>query len=651
MSKLIDFELYPIQICLKNLLIDKTTKKNIVWNTNAFEHFGMAFDYQKEIPDYIFKKGFCLVPRTSKTQRTKVERTRKNAEVFTPAFIVNEMNNYLDEEWFGKKNTFNEEKNNSWLPIPFKIEFPNSKTWQDYILSRRLEITCGEAPYLVSRYDVNTGEKIEIKDRIGILDRKLRIVNENTNTKEDWIKWAKKAFESTFAFEYQGDNLLLARINLLMTFVEYFEDRWDEKVDKNLLRKISNIISWNIWQMDGLEDTSPNGAIVKDKRQINMFDEFYNKHHEENSKQKIFSRIYDWRANKSRIFKEYKENDMKKFDFVIGNPPYHEFIEIRGEQPSVYNLFYDEAIKISNYICFITPARFLFDAGKTPSNWNQKFLNSEHFKVLKYEPNATKIFSNTDIKGGVAITSWNNKKTLKPIKFYIPNKYLRNILEKVLNKSNTFFSDIIYSNTSYKYTKLFYSENPNYLNRVSGGSKRYLSSSAFDKFPEVFLNYVENTNNFIKIIGRQDNKRKSLYIKEKYINPPDNFLNYKLVLPSSNGSGSFGEIISSPFVGKPKEGYTETFVTFGKFRTSTEANNCLKYIKTKFARAMLNTKKVTQGNKNAKVWTNVPMQDFTENSDIDWSVSIAQIDKQLYKKYKLDEEEINFIESKVKEMK
>ena len=123
------------------------------------------------------------------------------------------------------------------------------------------------------------------------------------------------------------------------------------------------------------------------------------------------------------------------------------------------------------------------------------------------------------------------------------------------------------------------------------------------------------------------------------------------MLPSSNGSGSFGEIISSPFVGKPKEGYTETFVTFGKFRTSTEANNCLKYIKTKFARAMLNTKKVTQGNKNAKVWTNVPMQDFTENSDIDWSVSIAQIDKQLYKKYKLDEEEINFIESKVKEMK
>lgn len=649
MSKLIDFELYPIQICLKNLLIDKTTKKNIVWNTNAFEHFGMAFDYQKEIPDYIFKKGFCLVPRTSKTQRTKVERTRKNAEVFTPAFIVNEMNNYLDEEWFGKKNTFNEEKNNSWLPIPFKIEFPNSKTWQDYILSRRLEITCGEAPYLVSRYDVNTGEKIEIKDRIGILDRKLRIVNENTNTKEDWIKWAKKAFESTFAFEYQGDNLLLARINLLMTFVEYFEDRWDEKVDKNLLKKISNIISWNIWQMDGLEDTSPNGAIVKDIRQINMFDEFYNKSHEENSKQKIFSRIYDWRANKSRIFKEYKENNMKKFDFVIGNPPYQESQDETSDKP-IYNYFIDEAYKIADKVELITPARFLFNAGKTPKPWNKKMLSDKHLKILKYIQKSNSIFANTDIKGGVAITYRDKNKNFGKIETFVTFDELRSIMTKVQQRNEESFSELIYAPESYKLTEKLHTDYPEAENLLSKGHKYDVTTNIFEKLPFVFIKEEKNTKDYIKMIGRFENNRVIRWVKREYIDAPDNLDYYKVIVPKSNGSGALGEVFSTPILGTPILGSTQTFISIGKFNTEFEGNACLKYIKSKFLRVMVGILKITQDNKKS-VWKYVPMQDFTENSDIDWSVSIAQIDKQLYKKYKLDEEEINFIESKVKEMK
>ncbi|KGF29495.1 type II restriction-modification system restriction subunit [Peptoniphilus lacrimalis DNF00528] len=649
MSKLIDFEFYPIQICLKNLLIDKTTKKNIIWNTNAFEHFGMAFDYQKEMPDYIFKKGFCLVPRTSKTQRTKVERTRKNAEVFTPAFIVNEMNNYLDEEWFGKKNVFNEEKNNSWLSIPFKIEFPNSKTWQDYILSRRLEITCGEAPYLVSRYDVNTGEKIEIKDRIGILDRKLRIVNENTNTKEDWIKWAKKAFESTFAFEYQGDNLLLARINLLMTFVEYFEDRWDEKVDKNLLRKISNIISWNIWQMDGLEDTSPNGAIVKDIRQINMFDEFYNKSHEENSKQKIFSRIYDWRANKSRIFKEYKENNMKKFDFVIGNPPYQESQDETSDKP-IYNYFIDEAYKIADKVELITPARFLFNAGKTPKPWNKKMLSDKHLKILKYIQKSNSIFANTDIKGGVAITYRDKNKNFGKIETFVTFDELRSIMTKVQQRNEESFSELIYAPESYKLTEKLHTDYPEAENLLSKGHKYDVTTNIFEKLPFVFIKEEKNTKDYIKMIGRFENNRVIRWVKREYIDAPDNLDYYKVIVPKSNGSGALGEVFSTPILGTPILGSTQTFISIGKFNTEFEGNACLKYIKSKFLRVMVGILKITQDNKKS-VWKYVPMQDFTENSDIDWSVSIAQIDKQLYKKYKLDEEEINFIESKVKEMK
>lgn len=343
---------------------------------------------------------------------------------------------------------------------------------------------------------------------------------------------------------------------------------------------------------------------------------------------------------------------MKKFDFVIGNPPYQEFVENRGEQPPVYNRFYDEAIKISKYTTLITPARFLFDAGKTPSKWNKKMLNSKHFRVLKYEPDSSRVFPTTDIKGGIAVTSRNNNKLLEPIKTYVPNKTMQNILHKVLANSNNSFSDIIYSNTSYKYNKSFFDENEGFDSRVSGGSKKYLSSSAFDKFPEVFFtsNLLDDSKDYIKIIGRKNLKREQFYIESKYINPPDNANKYKLVLPSSSGSGEFGEKISDPFVGDPHVGFTETFVTFGKFDSLSEANNSLKYIKCKFTRAMLNTKKVTQGNKNSKVWSNVPLQDFTESSDIDWSKSIPEIDQQLYKKYGLNEEEINFIEENVQEM-
>lgn len=648
MSKLIDFDLYPIKLTLKKLLQDKTTKKNIIWATNTFEHFGREFDDKSEITEIIFQSGFRLMPRVLKSQEAQLDRTRKKAEVFTPGWIVNEMNNYLDQEWFQRKDVFNIEKGETWEAVREKINFPEGKSWEKYILSRQLEITCGEAPYLVSRYDVSTGEKIDLINRIGILDRKLRVVNENTWTKDEWIKWATRAIESTYGFEYQGDNLLIARVNILMTFVEYFEDRWKEEVDKKTLRHLANIISWNIWQMDGLTDMVPFGAAKEDIRQMNFFDLLSGGLEEEDGEETTYCRIKDWRGNKSYLFIDYKEKEMKKFDFVIGNPPYQENIEERGEQPPIYNLIYDEAIKISNYVCLITPARFLFDAGKTPAAWNKKMLNSKHFKVLMYEPESRVIFPSTDIKGGVSISSWNNKEFTQPVVFFIPNEILREVLNKVLEKSDSYFSDIIFSNTSYKYSKLFYSENPDFEGRVSGGSKRYLSSSCFDKFPEAFKERKDKDT--IKIIGRKNNERSSLYIKERYINPPENFKNYKLVLPSSNGSGTFGEVVTSPFVGIPNEGYTETFVSFGNFINKDEAENSLKYIKTKLARAMLNTKKVTQGNKSAKVWDHVPIQDFTNKSDIDWSKSIPEIDRQLYAKYNLSQEEIDFIEKNVKEM-
>ena len=209
----------------------------------------------------------------------------------------------------------------------------------------------------------------------------------------------------------------------------------------------------------------------------------------------------------------------------------------------------------------------------------------------------------------------------------------------------------MYSNTSYKYSKLFFEEHPDLRSRVSGGSVRYMSSSVFDKFPEVFYKTIPNDGaEYAKILGRQNNDRVYYFFKRDYLNPPDNFYKYKVFLPSSNGSGAIGEVFSTPLVGTPLVGHTETFISFGNFESANEANALLKYIKGKFSRIMLGTKKVTQGNKNLRTWDNVPLQDFTENSDIDWSKSIPEIDQQLYKKYGLSQEEIDFIETNVKPM-
>lgn len=308
-------------------------------------------------------------------------------------------------------------------------------------------------------------------------------------------------------------------------------------------------------------------------------------------------------------------------------------------------------MKISDKVSLITPARFLFDAGKTPSVWNKKMLNDKHFKVIKYFENSKDIFDNVDIKGGVAITYRDKTQDFDIIGTFTPNETIRSIIKKVKLFNERTFADIIYSNTSYKYTKLFFEENEGFSNRVSGGSSRYLSSSCFDKFPEVFFEEEpSNENTYIRIVGRKNNQRVILYVDKRYINPPRNFYSYKLMLPSSNGSGKLGEVISGPFVAEPLLGATETFVSFSDFKNQDEANNALKYIKTKFARIMLGTKKVTQGNKNSKVWINVPVQDFSNNSKINWNKSIDEIDAQLFKKYKFSDEEIRFINETATEM-
>lgn len=309
-EKLIEISSYPVANVLDLLLQDKSTKKNIIWATDTYEEFGEGFTDKVQMNVNSLRRRTDIIrPRIQKSQEAQAQRTRKKAEVFTPAWLCNRMNNYCDEDWFGRACVFNtENEDHTWTATEGKVEFPRQKKWQSYVDSRRLEITCGEAPYLVSRYDVSTGELIvpPIR-RIGILDRKLRIVNENTDTYDDWLKWMFRAFEASYGYEYQGDNVLIARINLLMTFVDYYEERWERRPDVKLLRQISNKIAWNIWQMDGLKNTVPLGKPYEESRQLTLFDMLNIEDESEDVPEAVPCRIFNWRSNSSLKFMDIKE--------------------------------------------------------------------------------------------------------------------------------------------------------------------------------------------------------------------------------------------------------------------------------------------------------------------------------------------------------
>ena len=262
---------------LSILLMDRSTKKNIVWATDDYISLGVGYSSESEITiDKISGfNSFIITPRVLKERQRQSNRTRNKAEVFTPSWICNEQNNLVDEQWFGRTNIFNMLGNKKWKTNKEKIVFPSKvgKTWQDYIRAKRMEITCGEAPYLVSRYDTVTGNTIQICDRIGLLDRKLRIINENVTDESDWFLWAKKAYQSIYGYEYQGDNLVIARKNLLMTFIDNVLYKFNRQPTNSELKSIAYIISWNIWQMDGLTYTAPYSEMeVQDEfEQLTLF--------------------------------------------------------------------------------------------------------------------------------------------------------------------------------------------------------------------------------------------------------------------------------------------------------------------------------------------------------------------------------------------
>ena len=204
---------------------------------------------------------------------------------------------------------------------------------------------------------------------------------------------------------------------------------------------------------------------------------------------------------------------------------------------------------------------------------------------------------------------------------------------------------------SYKLTEKAYIDFPDFENRIVGAATRYyLLTNIFGRLPEVFLDESTQNPNEIKILGREENERVEKFILRDYIIDHENLDKWKVLISKANGTGKLGETLSTPLIGRPGLGHTQTFISLGAFDTEEEANKLLKYIKTKFARTMLGVKKITQDNATAEVWSKVPLQDFTPQSDIDWTKTIPEIDQQLYTKYGLDQTEINFIEEKVRSM-
>lgn len=343
-----------------------------------------------------------------------------------------------------------------------------------------------------------------------------------------------------------------------------------------------------------------------------------------------------WKANNNRNM---------KFNAVVSNPPY----QVGVNKEPLYHHFISIGMEIGDLGTLIHPGRFLFNAGKTPKAWNQKMLNDEHFKVVKYWKKSDEVFDAVDIKGGVAVTMWDKQNVIGPIGTFVLHDELRTIQEKVESLGEESFSKIVYSRDLYQLTELFYKENPELEGRQSKGHRFDLGTTAFSLFPEVFSDEKPAGDGYALVVGRENDTRIGKWIKKEYLKLPDNFESYKVVVPKSNGSGHFGESLSSPFVAAPFHAQNTTFLSIGKFDSIFEAEACLKYIKTKFVRCMLGILKVTQDNPKS-VWSKVPLQNFTQQSDINWDLSIPELDAALYQKYNLTQDDIDFIESNVSAM-
>lgn len=611
------------------LLKDRSTGKNILWATDDYKDLGIGFAADDEItlPAITGDHGNLIKPRALKSKEEQGARTRNMAEVFTPLWICNKQNNLADNAWFGRENVFNAENGTDWQATEGKIAFPSedgADGWRAYIGSKRLEITCGEAPYLASRYDTMTGEIVPLEKRIGLLDRKLRVINERTRNFKDkarakkrWLELATLAVRSIYGFEWAGDNILLARENLLFTVADYYAAKFGDALDMEMLEHFAEIISWNIWQMDGLKAVVPNSChdykkerqavtpnlfAAKDfsartlKRSVSPCDV------DEDERQKcqgclkdnidlhngVYCRIKNWSTGKVLQFKDMLDGEGSegvmskdfKFDVVIGNPPYQVSDGGNGKSAKpVYHFFVNEIRELSpDLISMIIPSRW-FAGGKGLDDFRSSMLKDKRIETLVDYENFKDVFPGVDLAGGACFFLW--KKKFNGECTVVNATQTTNVkMQRYLDE----FDILVRSNKSLEILRKVMEWNK---------SGKNLSSVVSSRKPFGLPTNYSPLNSgvpcwFIQRIGR----------KFADCNDVDDSMGYldkwKLLAPKAPiaGQTDFTKPVGFYYEGntkiaKPGECCTESFIILGAFNTEKEVLSYRSYIFTKLVRFLL----------------------------------------------------------------
>ena len=644
---------------LGRLLEDKTTKSNILWATDAYQNFGDDYRRDKEIKPYMITGANSAVikNRARKELEQQTERTKQHAEVFTPLWMCKKMIDHADEMWFYRADVFFV----NGRPTE-KVEFPKKRKWQHYVDSRRLEITCGEAPFLATRYDVLTGEVLPLDLRLGILDRKLRIINENAADEKEWLTWAVRAYQATYGYEFQGDSLLIARLNLLMTFEEYFWKRWGHKPDEAAYKKIANIIAWNIWQMDGLTGKIPYCSAQQRFLEADLFASSEADEILQPLNVQPPCRIYDWRRDNSLDFLSVNKGGSRnmKFDFIIGNPPYQEettniIPETNGQvrSKSIFQYFQMSVDKIADKgsILIYPGARWIHRSGKGMSKFGLDQINDPSLEKLIFYPKSQDVFPPpVAIADGISIVIKNrNKKTTGFWYSYYEGKNMINVFmsnpgEELmpLNPQNiTIMSKISEKVEQHKL---------NYLHdRILSQKLFGIESDFAQKNPDKVKPYQPDENiDYSKIIKLFTNDKAGKAGRAKWfitdranITTNATYIDeWQVVVSSANAGGQKRdnqlEIIDN------HSAFGRSRVALASFKTEQEAKNFFKYAQTylvKFMFLMTDEALTSLGKR-------VPdLIDYTnDNKMIDFS---KPLDEQLFKLFDLNGNEINHIKETV----
>lgn len=640
---------------LERLLEDKTTRAHILWATDAYEDRGPEWRRDREITAALItgENSGVIRTRARKALEQQAARTRHHAEVFTPLAVCARMVSAMDAAWFSTGDHF---------PPPGAagpIRFTKKRNWRRYVDARRLEITCGEAPYLVTRYDAATGEALPIAARVGLLDRKLRAVNENAADETEWRKWTLRAFQATYGYEFQGDNVLIARVNLLMTFEEYLYARWKRKPTAEEYRTIANVIAWNIWQMDGLTGAVP---YCRDDawREANLFEPDEPEPLLEETPLQPRCRIYDWRRKNSLDYMDVNTGGRNmKFDFIIGNPPYQEETtetasQSNGQKPqkNIFHYFQIEADKLAakGSVLIYPGGRWIHRSGKGLRKFGLAQINDPHLKRIIFYPNSQELFPGIAIADGLTIVVKDMLKTPPEFEYvYCKQGQITSV------KINSPGEELIPlnpqdSSITQKVEAFIQKYHLKYLH------ERILPRSLFG----IESNFIENNPNeatlFLPTMHLDFSKKVKLLTNDKagkagrakwfVVNREDIHSNshlideWQVVVSSANAGGQKRdnqlEIIDN------HSAFGRSRVALGSFKTKLEAYNFFAYVKTYIAKFMF----LMTDESLSSVGKRVPdLMDYTSaNPLIDFS---QNLDSQLYSLIGITNSEKAYIEDRV----